>query len=358
MTLSTCVAAPPDFNVEASMSQCAKQHLLCLPARFAPCLIPPIFWVSLLVGLVPLPHIGSGAWGRLLNLGCLALLLRWQVSIALALEPVALLRMSSLFLSRCHFRKIHGSMAMILGGGLWKNIPERMSMVLRQGSLVGGAFPGGPIGPPMSYGPAGMMMPGAGVPGPYPCAGGFGAQGPCGCGGPPVCPGPCTLPGPGVCQSAGVCHGPGICQGPGVQPGPCPFPGYGVCHGVGPPPGCGGFQPGGGGGIPYSGAYGMMMTGWPNAMWNGCGGGMPAGTGVYGDSQSGRSLLRPRTLDRGLLREVDLVEDQIPMEMMMMRRAVHLGMRLGVPLQQRRRSGQCCGGSTTSSRTMIVRRAR
>ena len=56
MTLSTCVAAPPDFNVEASMSHCAKQHLLCLPARFAPCLIPPIFWVSLLVGLVPLPH--------------------------------------------------------------------------------------------------------------------------------------------------------------------------------------------------------------------------------------------------------------------------------------------------------------
>ena len=46
------------------------------------------------------------------------------------------------------------------------------------------------------------------------------------------------------------------------------------------------------------------MTGWPNAMWNGCGGGMPAGTGVYGDSQSWSKPTtppnsRPRPSTRG-----------------------------------------------------------
>ena len=364
MTLSTCVA-PLDFNVEASMSHCAKQHLLCLPAWFAPCLIPLIFWVSLLVGLVPLPHIGSGAWGRLLNLGCLALLLRWQVSTALALEPVALLRRSSLFLSRCHFRKIHGSMAMILGGGSWKNIPERMSMVLRQGSLVVVLSREDQLVPRWVMVQLGWW---------------------------------CR-----VLEFLVLTHAlevlvfkalvdvvalqyvqvPALFQVPVYVRVPeyATVPEYVK--------------------VPESNLalrfhlvlahflvmeYVMELD--PHRAvedsslveevafrivvhveWWWQDGPMLCGTDAVvvcrrvlesmGTRNPGRSLLRPRTLDRGLLQEVDLAEDpQIPMEMMMMRRAVHLGMRLGVPLQQRRRSGQCCGGSTTSSRTMIVRRAR
>ena len=158
---------------------------------------------------------------------------------------------------------------------------------------MGGVFPGGPAGPPMSYGPTMVVNGSTGMTGPCQCPGGFVPQGPGGCGGAIVHPGPCNLPGPGVC------HGPGMPPGPTVSQGPCPLPGYGVCHGVGMSPGCGGFQPVGG---PYGGCGCGVMNGWPTMMWNGFGG-VP-GTGVYGGSQSWSKPTtppdsRPRPSTRG-----------------------------------------------------------
>ena len=134
-------------------------------------------------------------------------------------------------------------------------------------SAADGIFPGGPVGPPMSYAPGFM-----GGCGPCPGHGGCLPQGPCGCGSPNVHPGPCHLPG------SNVCPGPGIPPSHTVPLGPCPLPSYGVCPG-GRVPGCGGFQPAMNG-VPYTGCgCGMMMNGWPNAMWNGCGG-MPCSRGL------------------------------------------------------------------------------
>ena len=134
------------------------------------------------------------------------------------MELVDLPMESSLIQSKFHYRKIHGSTGRTCPGFAH--------------SAADGVFPGGPIGPPMSYAPG--FMGGCG-----PCAGHGGClpQGPCGCGGPNVHPGPCHLPG------SNVCAGPGILPSNTVPPGPCPLPGYGICSGGGMGPGCGGFQP-------------------------------------------------------------------------------------------------------------------
>ena len=207
-------------------------------------------------------------------------------------------------------------------------------------SAADGVFPGGPVGPPMSYAPGFM-----GGCGPCPGHGGCLPQGPCGCGSPNVHPGPCHLPG------SNVCPGPGIPPSHTVPLGPCPLPSYGVCPGggMGPGcgmvPGCGGFQPAMNG-VPYTGCgCGMMMNGWPNAMWNGCGG-MPC-TGVYGDSQSWSKPTTPTGMPnakpRPILRGGDLgVEETRQIPRMMTTKVVLPEMR--VEAQQRRlhqRSVRC-----------------
>ena len=88
--------------------------------------------------------------------------------------------------------------------------------------VVGGSFPGGPAGPPVSYGPVMTANGGFGMAGPCQCPGPFVPQGPGGCGG------SCQFAGPGVCAGAGGCAGPGVPLGPTVSQGPCPLPGYGV----------------------------------------------------------------------------------------------------------------------------------
>ena len=66
MTLSSLVSPPPDFNFEASMSLCTKTAIALPACLVAPLLYPQIFWVSVLVGLVPLSH--KNDFSKCLNL--------------------------------------------------------------------------------------------------------------------------------------------------------------------------------------------------------------------------------------------------------------------------------------------------
>ena len=83
--------------------------------------------------------------------------------------------------------------------------------------VVGGSFPGGPAGPPVSYGPVMTANGGFGMAGPCQCPGPFVPQGPGGCGG------SCQFAGPGVCAGPGGCAGPGVPLGPTVSQVPAPF---------------------------------------------------------------------------------------------------------------------------------------